>query len=114
MMAAYLLRPPRGEAREPRWMQIYTSWVTWCLRNRVLTLLEDREGRLWVGTANGLCMFESPHGSQGCQRVSLGAGLGSVAVGALLLFTSGWYSVLYWFRKSIYGPPTMDFIAASI
>jgi multidrug efflux pump subunit AcrB len=39
MMAAYILRPPRREAREPHWMQIYTGWATWCLRNRVLTLL---------------------------------------------------------------------------
>ncbi|MBI5792181.1 MAG: efflux RND transporter permease subunit [Rhodocyclales bacterium] len=39
MMAAYLLRPPTREHREPRWMGIYTRWVTWCLQHRVATLL---------------------------------------------------------------------------
>lgn len=39
MMAAYLLRPPSREHREPRWMGIYTRWVTWCLQHRVATLL---------------------------------------------------------------------------
>jgi multidrug efflux pump subunit AcrB len=39
MMAAYLLRPPTREHREPRWMGIYTRWVTWCLKHRVATLL---------------------------------------------------------------------------
>jgi multidrug efflux pump subunit AcrB len=39
MMAAYLLRPPTREHREPRWMGLYTRWVTWCLQHRVATLL---------------------------------------------------------------------------
>jgi multidrug efflux pump subunit AcrB len=39
MMAAYLLRPPRGEHREPRWLERYAGWAAWCLRHRVVTLL---------------------------------------------------------------------------
>jgi multidrug efflux pump subunit AcrB len=39
MMAAYMLRPPRREYHEPRWMTIYVRWVTWCLRHRPATLL---------------------------------------------------------------------------
>ena len=39
MMAAYILRPPRGEHREPGWMHLYTGWMTWCLKHRVATLL---------------------------------------------------------------------------
>ena len=39
MMAAYLLRPPKTEYAEPRWLEIYAGWATWCLQHRVLTLL---------------------------------------------------------------------------
>jgi len=39
MMAAYLLRPPRQEYQEARWMTIYARWVTWCLKHRPATLL---------------------------------------------------------------------------
>jgi multidrug efflux pump subunit AcrB len=39
MMAAYLLRPPRGENRAPRWMEIYLGWAAWCLKHRFRTVL---------------------------------------------------------------------------
>ena len=39
MMAAYLLKPPKGEHREPVWMGTYLRWAAWCLKHRVLTLL---------------------------------------------------------------------------
>jgi multidrug efflux pump subunit AcrB len=39
MMAAYLLRPPKGENRAPRWMEIYLGWAAWCLRHRFRTVL---------------------------------------------------------------------------
>jgi multidrug efflux pump subunit AcrB len=39
MMAAYLLRPPRKEYHEARWMTVYVRWVTWCLHHRPATLL---------------------------------------------------------------------------
>ena len=39
MMAAYLLKPPKGEEKEPGWIRLYMRWVQWCLRHRVLTLL---------------------------------------------------------------------------
>ena len=38
MMAAYLLRPPRGEHREPRWLERYAVAAQWCLRHRVVTM----------------------------------------------------------------------------
>jgi multidrug efflux pump subunit AcrB len=38
MMAAYLLRPPRKEYHEARWMTVYVRWVTWCLQHRPATL----------------------------------------------------------------------------
>jgi multidrug efflux pump subunit AcrB len=39
MMAAYILKPPKKDHGEPRWLILYHGWVTWCLRHRVLTLL---------------------------------------------------------------------------
>jgi multidrug efflux pump subunit AcrB len=39
MMAAYMLRPPKREEKEPGWMRIYLVWARWCLRHRILTLL---------------------------------------------------------------------------
>ncbi|MBX3603834.1 MAG: efflux RND transporter permease subunit [Piscinibacter sp.] len=39
MMAAYLLRRPKHEEREPRWITIYLGWARWCLRHRFMTLL---------------------------------------------------------------------------
>lgn len=37
MMAAYLLRPPKQEHGDPRWLTIYMRWVNWCLRHRIAT-----------------------------------------------------------------------------
>ncbi|MDO8329601.1 MAG: efflux RND transporter permease subunit [Fluviicoccus sp.] len=39
MMAAYILKPPKKEHHEPRWLTIYGRWATWCLKHRLLTLL---------------------------------------------------------------------------
>ena len=39
MMAAYLLRPPKSEHGEARWLEIYTGWAAWCLRHRLKTVL---------------------------------------------------------------------------
>ena len=39
MMAAYILRSPKKEYREPRWLAIYTAWATWCLQHRVATTI---------------------------------------------------------------------------
>jgi multidrug efflux pump subunit AcrB len=39
MMSAYLLKPPRGEYREPRWIGAYMKVAAWCLRRRVVTML---------------------------------------------------------------------------
>jgi multidrug efflux pump subunit AcrB len=39
MMAAYLLKPPKGDHGEPGWMRIYLDWARWCLRHRVWTFL---------------------------------------------------------------------------
>ena len=36
---AYILRLPKKAHREPRWMEMYTRWATWCLNHRVLTTL---------------------------------------------------------------------------
>ncbi|THF58621.1 efflux RND transporter permease subunit [Pseudothauera rhizosphaerae] len=38
MMAAYLLKPARGEAREPRWLAAYMRLAAWCLHHRRITL----------------------------------------------------------------------------
>ncbi|MFY8088312.1 MAG: efflux RND transporter permease subunit, partial [Rubrivivax sp.] len=38
MMAAYILKPPKKEHREPRWVDIYLGWAAWCLRHRWWTL----------------------------------------------------------------------------
>lgn len=39
MMAAYILRPPKKEHPEPRWIGIYLVWARACLKHRVLTLV---------------------------------------------------------------------------
>jgi multidrug efflux pump subunit AcrB len=39
MMAAYLLKPPKKERPEPRWMQLYMAWAAWCLKHRWWTML---------------------------------------------------------------------------
>ena len=38
MMSAYMLRPPRQELGEARWLTKYVSLVTWCLQHRLATL----------------------------------------------------------------------------
>ncbi|KAB2919091.1 MAG: efflux RND transporter permease subunit [Dechloromonas sp.] len=48
MMAAYLLKPPKKEHPEPRWLERYLGWAAWCLRHRVLTLLAA--GGFFVGS----------------------------------------------------------------
>jgi multidrug efflux pump subunit AcrB len=39
MMSAYLLKPPRKDHHEPRWLQVYGGWARWCLKHRVLTMV---------------------------------------------------------------------------
>jgi len=39
MMAAYILRPPKRHAGEPRWLRIYQGWAAWCLKHRLMTTL---------------------------------------------------------------------------
>ncbi|MCV2358946.1 efflux RND transporter permease subunit [Paucibacter sp. TC2R-5] len=38
MMAAYILKPPKKDHTEPRWLTVYTGWAKWCLQHRLLTL----------------------------------------------------------------------------
>jgi multidrug efflux pump subunit AcrB len=39
MMAAYLLKPPREDHSEPRWLSSYLRLAAWCLRHRIATML---------------------------------------------------------------------------
>lgn len=39
MMAAYILKPPKHEEKEPRWITMYLGWAKWCLKHRFVTLL---------------------------------------------------------------------------
>nr|MBL8409932.1 efflux RND transporter permease subunit [Dechloromonas sp.] len=39
MMAAYILKPPKKEHPEPRWLDVYAGWAAWCLKHRILTML---------------------------------------------------------------------------
>ena len=39
MMAAYILKPPKKDYHEPRWLLVYGRWAAWCLRHRLLTML---------------------------------------------------------------------------
>ncbi|MER2527414.1 MAG: efflux RND transporter permease subunit, partial [Candidatus Competibacter denitrificans] len=39
MMAAYLIKPMRHEAPEPRWLRVYQRWASWCVRHRLLTMI---------------------------------------------------------------------------
>jgi len=39
MMAAYVLKAPKKEYHEPRWLGIYMRWAKFCLKHRVLTSL---------------------------------------------------------------------------
>ena len=38
MMAAYILKPPKHEHRDPAWMTRYLGWASWCLKHRLLTV----------------------------------------------------------------------------
>ena len=39
MMAAYIMRPPKGEHREPGWLELYMRWAKWCLKHRIVTTI---------------------------------------------------------------------------
>jgi len=39
MMAAYILKAPKHEDKEPRWLAIYMGWARWCLKHRFWTLV---------------------------------------------------------------------------
>jgi multidrug efflux pump subunit AcrB len=39
MMAAYLLKPIVTAYHEPRWLQIYLRWASWCVNHRVKTMV---------------------------------------------------------------------------
>ncbi len=39
MMAAYILKPPKGEHAEPAWLKHYAGWVAWCMHHRWWTML---------------------------------------------------------------------------
>ena len=39
MMAAYIMKLPKGAYVEPGWTRHYMGWVQWCLRHRILTTL---------------------------------------------------------------------------
>ena len=39
MMAAYMLKPPVGEHKEPGWLKVYMRAAAWCLKHRVVTMM---------------------------------------------------------------------------
>ncbi len=39
MMAAYVLRPPKGEHREPGWLSMYMRWAAYALKHRIKVTL---------------------------------------------------------------------------
>ena len=39
MMAAYLMKPPKHEAKDPRWLVIYGRWAAWCVHHRLITMV---------------------------------------------------------------------------
>ncbi|MFM8443990.1 MAG: efflux RND transporter permease subunit, partial [Methylococcus sp.] len=39
MMAAYILKPPKHDETDARWMQIYMGWAKACLKRRLFTVL---------------------------------------------------------------------------
>jgi multidrug efflux pump subunit AcrB len=39
MMAAYMMKAPQKEHREPGWLAAYMRMATWCLKHRLLTVL---------------------------------------------------------------------------
>ncbi len=38
MMAAYMLKAPKKEKPQPRWLTRYLGWAAWCLKHRVVTM----------------------------------------------------------------------------
>jgi len=38
MMAAYIMRPPKNEVHDPRWLTVYGGWAAWCLKHRLVTM----------------------------------------------------------------------------
>lgn len=39
MMAAYILKVPKHEEKEPGWLALYMRWAKWCLKHRFVTLI---------------------------------------------------------------------------
>lgn len=39
MMAAYLLKRPKHDEKEPGWITVYLKWARWCLKHRIMTLV---------------------------------------------------------------------------
>lgn len=39
MMAAYILRPPKHEEGDPRWMRMYMGMARWCVSHRLVTFI---------------------------------------------------------------------------
>jgi multidrug efflux pump subunit AcrB len=39
MMAAYILKAPKHEEKEAKWLTIYMGWARWCLRHRLWTMV---------------------------------------------------------------------------
>jgi multidrug efflux pump subunit AcrB len=48
MMAAYILKPPKAEHKDPAWMTRYLGWAAGCLKHRWLTTLAT--GVFFVGS----------------------------------------------------------------
>ena len=48
MMSAYLLKPIVNAYQQPRWMNLYMRWATWCVQHRLLTLLAA--GGFFIGS----------------------------------------------------------------
>jgi multidrug efflux pump subunit AcrB len=39
MMAAYILKAPKHEEKEAKWLKVYMGWAAWCLRHRLWTMV---------------------------------------------------------------------------
>ena len=48
MMAAYLMKAPKGEHREPFWMATYLRCAAWCVKHRLITAVAA--GAFFVGS----------------------------------------------------------------
>ena len=48
MMAAYLMKAPKGEHREPFWMATYLRCAAWCVKHRLITAIAA--GAFFVGS----------------------------------------------------------------